>query len=178
MSCPQLKNKLFLIYGGGKVLMFILYVCQDVTFYMRGQGDPLKCLFYLYLHDIIQTYQEALYVFALSLIKDRVIILETKIRKMDNNDFKNMRLLIYALMELKNNFQLINTYFSMPLLIKLTNNFISFLLSANVILNSKNKGDLSVFDILFSSEWFLILIFDIILLFYCVDRLLTAVSST
>ncbi|XP_049820589.1 uncharacterized protein LOC126264911 [Aethina tumida] len=45
---------------------------------------------------------------------------------------------------------------------------------ANVILNSKKEGNVSIFEILFSCQWFIGLTFDILLLFYCLDRSLTA----
>lgn len=176
MRCPHLRNRLFLIYSGLKMLVVVVYVCQDIVYYTRGEDDdvPLRCVIYLYVHDLMQTYQEALYIFAISLIRDHVVILEGKIKKVDNIDFQDIKVLT----ELKNNFQLMNTYFSTTLLIKLTSTFISFLLSANLILNSKNEGNLSIFEIFFSGGWFIVLTFDIFLLFYCIDRCLVAVSIT
>lgn len=180
IRCPRLKNKLFLIYISWKSLIYVLYIIQDIIFYIldEGSGDKLRCIFFLYLYDVLQTNQEALYIFALSLIRDRVVILEAKINEINNIDVRNLKIFTYALSELKNNFQSINRYFSLPLLIKLTSNFVNFLVSVNIVLVYKKEGNLSIFGAFMSCGWFIVLCLDTLLSFYCVDKSLVAVSLT
>lgn len=174
MICPDIKNRLFLIHIGCKLFIYLLFISQDVLFYMTQNSTyaPFQCVSSVYLQNWMETSQEALYIFAISLITDRVIFLKTKIRGVK---CKNVKIFLRALMELKENFQLVNLYFSMPLLLKMINNFAGCLVAVNFLIDYINGKMTYIAELSFLCIWILILVFEVLLLFYCLDHCLTAV---
>lgn len=131
MRYPDLKNGLFLIFAGWKVFLFVYCISIDLIYFLtvfRIFGVTVGCFFHLYLQRIMESYQELLYIFVVSLISDRVAILRTRI---NDGKIQNIQNISRVLRELKENFQLINTYFSMLLLIKLSNGFLTILLAVS-----------------------------------------------
>lgn len=173
MKGENMKNKLFVIYGVWKLFFFTYYISLDVIYFMTVFCDfiiSIRCFFYMYLQCIMEACNELLYIFVLSLLRDHVIILKSKINDMDYTSIQNVKIIIHALMELKGSFQLINKYFSMLLLVKLSNSFASILLAVSIMIDSKKQGNLSFAELFYTGGWIAIMSFDVLIYFYCVDR--------
>lgn len=178
MRYPDLKNGLFLIFAGWKVFLFVYCISIDLIYFLtvfRIFGVTVGCFFHLYLQRIMESYQELLYIFVVSLISDRVAILRTRI---NDGKIQNIQNISRVLRELKENFQLINTYFSMLLLIKLSNSFLTILLAVSLIIDGVKKDTLNFFGLIYMGGWIAMLGFDVLVYFYCVDRCLVDVRTT
>lgn len=177
MRSLNLKNRLFLIYSGCKFFTFMLLISQDLLHCTINKKlfDPLQCMLSVYLQFIIETCPEVVYIFAISLIRDRVIIITSKTKSISNANYQNIKFLICAMMELKENFQLINVYFSLPFLLKMLNSFSGSLLAASLLIDYTKRGTPLFSEIFFSGGWIVTIVLEVMLFFYCLNRCLVAV---
>lgn len=172
----KFNNKLFFLYCVWKIFIYILFISQDVVFtFTCSLYVPFKCFCYMYSQFLIEVNQEALYIFTISLIRDRVVFVYNRIKNVNNANVKTIKDSRRVIMELKENFQLMNTYFAMPLIIKMTNNFAGILLSIGILFDYTKKGIPSISELYLSCGWCAVLCFDVLLFFYCLDRCLISV---